>query len=99
MPELLNFDTGEKLIFAIKKMGYAYYVARNTHNDSNVLQIISDSFPLKYKSIDIAINDEGVPFFLHLGRGVIKSAEKGFLKKNSNKLTEDQWFKIIKKFL
>jgi hypothetical protein len=73
LPELPEFDVGDKVTVELRKAGYEVFACPNTlWQPELVSQIPSDS-PLSDFQVDRAFDDEGNVIFLHLGRGVRKS--------------------------
>lgn len=75
-PDLPEFDIGDKVIYELQQHGYQYFYAPNTLWDESLIDKIANGEHFKKISVDRSLDENGNVFFLHLGRGVLKSQEK-----------------------
>ena len=73
-PALPGLDVGDRVSVALRQAGYEVFACRNAFTEPEVEALIPASSPLKHLPIDRAFDDDGNLIFLHLGRGVRKSA-------------------------
>lgn len=73
-PALPGLDVGDRVTVALRQAGYEVFACRNAFTEPNIAALIPDASPLKLLPIDRAFDDDGNLIFLHLGRGVRKSA-------------------------
>jgi len=95
IPHLPEYDVGDKLIVDLKNMGYEIHASPNTLWEPELVEKIDNNSPLKTLKADRSFNDEGNIFFLHLGRGVLKSQKDS---NYFNKTIIEVWYKIIKRY-
>ncbi len=72
-PELPSFDVGDKAIHQLGVQGYKYWAAPNTLWNPELVAKIVNGDLFKDLPVDRSLNDDNEVFFLHLGRGVLKS--------------------------
>lgn len=70
-PQLPEYDVGEMAIYRLRQAGYEYFSTSNTPWQPN----LASSLPEPYASVgfDCSLDDAGEVFFMHLGRGSLKS--------------------------
>lgn len=75
-PRLPQYDVGDYIIDTLRRKGFGYFVAHNAIWHPELLKYVSKEFrPLifnKHKT-DFVFDDEYNVFFLHFGRGVLKT--------------------------
>lgn len=88
-PDLPRHDVGDAAIVGLLEAGYAYHASRNTIHD----EVLAATVPAPYGTVgfDRSVNDDGDVFFMHLGRGSLKS-DAGFAQK------EKQSFELWRDF-
>ncbi len=92
MPELPAYDVGDKVIVGLKHAGYKTFAAKNSLWDHEVVDNLPANSVFKNFNVDRSVDDSGDVFFLHLGRGLLKSTGQ------SNDLTKtsvDIWQTFI----
>ncbi len=72
-PQLPDFDVGDKIIVELKKQGYKYFAAPNTLWDPSLVEKLPKDSPFRDFHVDRSLDDDNQVFFLHMGRGVLKS--------------------------
>ena len=77
LPQLPDYDVGDKAIMELKKVGYQIYATPNTLWDKEAIKKIPVGSRFKDFNADRSIDDEGNVIFMHLGRGVRKSTGEG----------------------
>ena len=73
-PELPDLDVGDKVTIRLRQAGYGVFVCPNTVWEAQLAESIPLSSPLRDLHVDRSFDDDGNLIFLHLGRGVRKSA-------------------------
>jgi hypothetical protein len=73
-PELPDLDVGDKVTIRLRQAGYGVFVCPNTVWQAQLAEAIPLSSPLRDFHVDRSFDDDGNLIFLHLGRGVRKSA-------------------------
>lgn len=70
-PQLPEYDVGDMAIYRLRQAGYEYFATPNTLRQPN----LASSLPEPYASIgfDRSLDDAGEVFFMHLGRGSLKT--------------------------
>jgi SAM-dependent methyltransferase len=90
MPEI---DAGDQVTMALEKAGYECYYFRNTFNDTSLLQEnVFKGHWLDQIYCDKALDDQGNPFYLHLGRGTLLTEGPGNIQR---KTTAEDWHGAI----
>ena len=94
MPNMPEWDVGEKIINSALNFGYKTKSLECTHcvcpNYKEAIKKIVDTEVKNLENVDRCINENGQVLFMHLGRG-IQSSINAFSKK---KLTLEKWEKI-----
>jgi len=93
MPQLPNYDVGDLVTIGIRKEGYKVFACENTFVTPEIIQNISPNSPFRNFYFDRAIDDKGDIFFLHLGRGIVKSTGEC---KDKGKTLPEQWINLAK---
>jgi hypothetical protein len=73
-PELPDLDVGDKVTIRFRQAGYEVFACPNTVWEAQLAEAIPVSSPLRDLQVDRSFDDDGNLIFLHLGRGVRKSA-------------------------
>ncbi len=94
-PELPNFDVGDRVIYDFKEKGFEYFAYANTIWNAELVNKMPASSPFKKINVDRAIDDEDDVFFMHLGRGVLKS--QGQIANEDKGI--DLWIKFVNKYI
>lgn len=69
-PDLPTYDVGDLVTVRLRAAGYRVFACRNTLWEPELAMILPEDPPLRDFSVDRALDDDGNPIFLHLGRGV-----------------------------
>jgi hypothetical protein len=71
----MNLDVGDHYTKALRDANYDYFICPNTHNNPELLNGLEDQLIEKHNIFaDKALSDTGEILYLHLGRGILKSA-------------------------
>ncbi len=97
MPDLPDYDVGDKITDNIKDLGYDVFATPNTLWEPELESLIPKKSPLKNINVDRSFDDKGDIFFLHLGRGVLKTTKDYVYDKKRKVVTAKEWYKIIKR--
>ena len=92
MPELPDFDIGDRIIYEFMKNGYEIYAVRNTFDDESLIEIIPDTLKVKKLNVTRAFDDDNNVIYMHLGRGILKSQGK---YDNPSRTNAEQWIEYI----
>lgn len=94
LPQLPDYDVGDLVTVNLRKAGFDIFAFPNTLHDSSLVRLIPDSSPLKKLHVDRSFDENNQIFFLHLGRGAVKSEGKGNFK---GKTLPEEWIKFGRK--
>tara|TARA_R110001583_G_scaffold60881_1_gene180498 strand:+ start:44 stop:883 length:840 start_codon:yes stop_codon:yes gene_type:complete len=71
----MYLDVGDHYTQALRDANYDYFICPNTHNNPELLSGLNDVLIEKHDIFaDKALSDSGEILYLHLGRGILKSA-------------------------
>jgi len=87
LPQLPDYDVGDRVTVMLRKAGYDVFACRNTHTDPELVDRIPSSSPLRGLYVDRTFDTSGNVIFLHLGRGVNKAAGTIY----AGKTTPEEW--------
>jgi hypothetical protein len=93
-PELPELDVGDKVTLRLRQGGYGVFACPNTVWEAQLAEAIPLSSPLRDLHVDRSFDDDGNLIFLHLGRGVRKSA--GEHKRGHS---PEDWIRIAREHL
>lgn len=96
LPQLPNYDVGDLAIYNLTKSGYGIYAFPNSLHEPELLHNIPDSSPFKTIYMDRTFDENKEIFFLHMGRGVIKSEGKGAFE---GKTLPEEWIDFGKQYI
>jgi SAM-dependent methyltransferase len=96
LPTLPDYDAGDLAILGIRKAGFDIFAFPNTLHDPSLIRLIPDNSPLKRFNVDRSFDEYNQIFFLHLGRGVVKSEKKGNF---AGKTLPKAWIKFGEKYI
>lgn len=94
LPGLPGYDTGDLVSVRLRENGYAVAFCENAFNDPELRRRLSDDHWLKPIACDIGFDAAGDPFYLHLGRGTLRSARPGFDQARGLSLAE--WLALVR---
>jgi hypothetical protein len=94
MPELPQYDVGDKTTVELRRHGHEVYACRNTIWDAGLIEQISMDSPFRHFNVDRALDDQGRVIFLHLGRGIRKSSEE-----YGSGMSAQEWLNFAEKHL
>ena len=81
----MKLDVGDHYTQALREANYDYFICPNTHNNPQLLENLSESLIDKHNiHADKALSDTGDILYLHLGRGILKSAGKYYKPGRTN---------------
>lgn len=95
MPNMPEWDVGEKLISKAFKFGYKTKSLECTFSNTDAFKKINDEEVRNLENIDRCLNENGEILFMHLGRG-ITNTKKGFSRKG---LTIERWEEICNRLI
>ncbi len=93
-PQLPDLDVGDRVTIRLRQAGYGVFVCPNTVWAAQLAEAIPLSSPLRDLHVDRSFDDDSNLIFLHLGRGVRKSA--GEHKRGP---TPADWIRIAREHL
>lgn len=96
LPQLPDYDVGDLAIVKLRKAGYSIYSFPNSLHEPSLIDCLPDSSPFKAVYMDRTFDDDKDIFFLHLGRGVVKSEGKGDFK---GKTSPEEWIRFGKQYV
>jgi len=96
LPELPDFDVGDKAIYELKKNGYDIFYTPNTFDNPETVNLLPANDPLYKLNTTRAFNDNNEVIYMHLGRGVRKAIGN---YSDKNKCTYKDWNNYIRKYL
>lgn len=73
-PSLPDYDVGDTVTVKLREAGYNVFACRNTFRDPELVNLIPADSPLHDLHVDRSFDDDDDVIFLHLGRGVRRSA-------------------------
>lgn len=82
LPNLPRLDVGDGAIVSLKEAGYKIFAAKNTIWDDSLKDSLKPEY-FKDFMVDRSLNDQDEVFFLHLGRGVLKSLDENLSPEKS----------------
>lgn len=74
LPQLPQYDVGDRVTVALRDSGYDVFACPNTLWEPQLVEAMPLSFPLGHLHVDRSLDDDGNVVFLHLGRGIRKSS-------------------------
>ena len=89
MPQLPQYDVGDRVTVALREAGYDVWACPNTLWKPRLAERIPASSPLRHLLVDRSFDDEGNVIFLHLGRGLKKSSAD-----HRTGVTVEEWVKF-----
>lgn len=81
------YDAGDAISITLREAGYGLWACRNTLWSPGLIDLLPKDSPYRRLTVDRALNDENEVIFMHLGRGVIKSAGEAV----AGKTTAEDW--------
>ena len=94
LPGLPDYDVGDLVSVRLRDAGYAIAICDNVHNDPELRHRLPDDHWLKPVHCDIAFDAAGDPFYLHLGRGTLRSSKRGF--DQARDLSLSDWLELVR---
>jgi hypothetical protein len=85
-PQLPDYDVGDYAIVTMRDAGYELFACRNTLWQPELVDLIQPQSPLYDFKVDRSFDDVGHVIFLHLGRGINKSANQ-----TSSGVSPEEW--------
>ncbi len=96
LPELPQFDVGDKAIYLLKENGFDIFHTPNTFDSPGLTGLIPETMEAYDLNVTRSFNDRDEIIYMHLGRGIPKA--KGEYK-NKEKSSSEQWSGYIRKNL
>lgn len=93
LPELPQFDVGDKAIYILKKNDFDIFHTPNTFDSPDLIKLIPRTMEVHNLNVTRSFNDKNEVIYMHLGRGIPKV--KGEYK-NKEKSSSAQWSEYIK---
>jgi hypothetical protein len=75
-PDLPAYDVGDRITVGLRAAGYAVFACANTFTDPAVAAALPHDSPYAALTVDRSLDDTGQVIFMHLGRGLPKSANR-----------------------
>jgi len=93
LPELPEFDVGDKAIYELRKNGFDIFYTPNTFDDPDLIKLIPETMEVRNLNVTRSFNDKNEIIYMHLGRGIPKARGE---YKNREKSSSEQWIKYIR---
>lgn len=94
LPALPHYDVGDRVTIALREHGYDVFACLNTLGQPDLIEMLPQDSPLRGLQVDRAFDDSGNVIFLHLGRGLRKTAGK-----HRAGTTPEQWIQFAEEHL
>jgi len=94
LPGLPEYDAGDLVSVRLRDAGYEVAICDNVHNNPELRGRLPDDHWLKSVHCDIAFDASGDPFYLHLGRGTLRSSKPGF--DQARDLSLGEWLALVR---
>lgn len=94
LPGLPAYDVGDLVSVRLRDAGYGVAICENAHNNPELRRRLPDDHWLRPVHCDIAFDSEGDPFYLHLGRGTLRSSKPGF--DHARDLSLGEWLTLVR---
>lgn len=75
-PDLPDYDVGDRITVGLRAAGYEVFACRNTFTDPTLVETIPPDSPYARLGVDRSLDDDGQVIFMHLGRGLPKTAAR-----------------------
>ncbi len=73
-PTLPDYDVGDEVTVKLRQAGYGVFACRNSLWNAELVNLIPEGSALRTLNVDRSFDDDDDVIFLHLGRGVRRSA-------------------------
>ena len=94
MPGLPEYDVGDLVSVRLRDAGFGAAICDNTYNTPELRKRLPEHHWLKPVACDIAFDATGDPFYLHLGRGTLRSSKPDFDQARDLSLAE--WLALVR---
>ena len=94
MPNLPQYDVGDKVTVDFRQHQRHVFACRNTIWDATLVERLLADSPFRHFNVDRALDDESNVIFLHLGRGVRKSSSR-----HRSGASAREWLDFAEKYL
>lgn len=94
LPDLPNYDVGDRVTVELRRVGYDVYGCQNTFTEPELVKRIPVSSPFRNLPVFRALDEQGHVIFLHLGRGIRKTTGQ-----HRRGVTPDEWVEFAQKYL
>lgn len=96
-PNAPEYDVGDQITLQLVENGFETYVSPNTFNEPELVEKLRPNSSFRALApCDLCFDDNWDVFYLHLGRGTVKSA--GMYKK-TGKVSPKQWVEFAEEYL
>lgn len=96
-PDAPEYDVGDQITLQLMTSRFEMYVSPNTFNEPKLIEKLSPDSPFRALGpCDLCFDDDWNVFYMHLGRGAVKSA--GMYKK-TGKVSPEQWIEFAEEYL
>jgi hypothetical protein len=75
-PDLPTYDVGDRITMGLRAAGYEVFACRNTFTDPTLTAMLPPGSPYAGLGVDRSLDDDGQVIFMHLGRGLPKTANR-----------------------
>jgi glycosyltransferase involved in cell wall biosynthesis len=93
LPELPQFDVGDKAIHLLRENGFDIFHTPNTFDNPDLINLIPETMDMHNLNVTRSFNDKNEVIYMHLGRGIPKV--KGEYK-NKEKSSAEEWDEYIR---
>lgn len=93
LPQLPEFDAGDKAIYELRKNGFDIFYTPNTFDDPDLIKLIPETMKVRNLNVTRSFNDKAEIIYMHLGRGVPKARGE---YKNKEKSSAEQWKEYVR---
>jgi len=93
LPELPQFDVGDKAIYLLKENGFNIFHTPNTFDYPELVKLIPTTMEVHNLNVTRSFNEKNEIIYMHLGRGIPKARGE---YKNKEKISSEQWSSYIR---
>lgn len=94
MPRLPAWDVGDLVTVRLREAGYEVVICENVYNQPELRARLCAGHWLTRVHCDIAFDADGDPFYLHLGRGTLRSSNPG--SDHARELSLGDWLALVR---
>src|SRR3972149_5231684 len=93
LPELPEFDVGDKAIYELRKNGFGIFYTPNTFDNPDLIKLIPETMEVRNLNVTRSFNYKNEIIYMHLGRGIPKTIGE---YRNKEKSSSKQWSEYIR---